>query len=143
MYSIANQANRFDHARTTCDARYLSIKLFYDGIYMKDKRVLVTGGNRGLGLAIVKELVTQGADVVVVGRRSSEALEALKVHVITGVDVCDEATITNQLSELEVPFDHVINNAGYFWDGEETMENIVLLLQNESIIKKVLACIQH
>ena len=49
----------------------------YDGSYLKGKRVLVTGGNQGLGLAIVKELHSQGAETVVVGRRSSDELDAL------------------------------------------------------------------
>jgi NAD(P)-dependent dehydrogenase (short-subunit alcohol dehydrogenase family) len=89
------------------------------------KRVLVTGGNQGLGLSIVKELVAQGAETVVVGRRSSDELDALGCQVITGVDVTDDAAVTGKLiAEVDEPLDYVINNAGYFWEEEETLANM-------------------
>ena len=55
--------------------------------------VTTTGGetSTGLGLAIVKEAVSQGASVVVVGRRSAPDLDALpNVQVITGIDVVND-----------------------------------------------------
>ena len=60
-------------------------------------------------------MVAQGADVVVVGRRSSEELDALKgVQVITGVDVTDtEAMATKMVPAIDKPLDMVINSAGY------------------------------
>jgi NAD(P)-dependent dehydrogenase (short-subunit alcohol dehydrogenase family) len=79
-----------------------------------------------LGLAITKELVKQGAEVIVVGRRSSPELDALKVKVITGVDVTD----VNAISKTMIPalegkaVDILINNAGYFWEQHETLANI-------------------
>ena len=53
------------------------------GSYLQGKRVLVTGGNQGLGLAIATELVSQGAQTIVVGRRSSPELDALGCQVTT------------------------------------------------------------
>jgi len=85
----------------------------------------VTGGNQGLGLAIVKELLAQGAETVVVGRRSSDELDALGCQVITGVDVTDDAAVSGKLvAEVGEPVDYVINNAGYFWEQEETLANM-------------------
>jgi len=124
-YSAADQVKRFAAAQAEENGRYLDISTVYDGSYLKGKRVLVTGGNQGLGLAIVKELVAQGAETVVVGRRSSDELDALPVQVVTGVDVTDtEAVFGKMVAEVTAPLDYVINNAGYFWEEEETLANI-------------------
>jgi len=62
---------------------------------------------------------------VVVGRRSSPELDALGVQVITGVDVTDDAAVAGKMvQELSAPLDYVINNAGYFWEQEETLANM-------------------
>jgi len=122
VYSVADQVARFGRAKEENNARYLDISSVYDGSYLKGKRVLVTGGNQGLGLAIVKELVAQGAETVVVGRRSSEELDALKCQVITGVDVTDDAAVRGKMvDELGAPVDYVINNAGYFPDIHDSV----------------------
>lgn len=125
VFSLADQVARFERAKAEGNQRFLDIDSVYDGSYLKGKRVLVTGGNQGLGLAIVKELVSQGAETVVVGRRSNEELEALGVQVITGVDVTDTAAVTGKmLDEVGAPVDYVINNAGYFWSEEEKLANM-------------------
>ncbi|KAL3917917.1 MAG: hypothetical protein SGPRY_006212 [Prymnesium sp.] len=125
LYSLADQVARFERAKAEKNARFLDIDSVYDGSYLKGKRVLLTGGNQGLGLAITKELKSKGAQVVVVGRRSSAELDELGVQVITGVDVTDtEAIKTKMLSEIDAPVDIVINNAGYFWEEEETLDNL-------------------
>ena len=122
VYSIADQVARFNRAKEESNARYLDIASVFDGSYLKGKRVLVTGGNQGLGLAIVKELVAQGAETVVVGRRSSEELDALNCQVITGVDVTDDAAVRGKMvDELGAPLDYVINNAGYFPDIQDSV----------------------
>jgi len=126
-YTKADQVARFAAAKAENNARYLDIETVYDGSYLKGKRVLVTGGNQGLGLAIVTELATQGAEVVVVGRRSSPELDALEgVQVITSVDVTDTASISGKMVDEigEKAFDIVINNAGYFWEPHETLDNM-------------------
>jgi len=125
-YSLADQVARFERAKAEGNARFLDIDSVYDGSYLKGKRVLITGGNQGLGLAIVKELVSQGAETVVVGRRSSPELDELSgVQVVTGVDVTDEQAIAEKMiPQIAAPIDFVINNAGYFWEEEETLENM-------------------
>lgn len=77
QYSIPDQAERWANAKSTKDMRYIDINTVYDGASLKGKRILITGGNQGLGLQLTKEMVAQGADVVVVGRRSSDELDAL------------------------------------------------------------------
>lgn len=112
-YSKADQVARFNAAKEAGNARYLDIATVFDGNFLKGKRVLITGGNQGLGLAIVKELVTQEAEVVVVGRRSSPELDELNVQVITGIDVTDIASVSGKMvDEIGGPLDYVINNAG-------------------------------
>jgi len=127
VYSLADQVARFNRAKEEGNERFLNIDSVYDGSYLKGKRVLVTGGNQGLGLAIVKELHSQGAETIVVGRRSSDELDALGgVQVITGVDVTNTASVTGKMvDELNgKPVDYVINNAGYFWEEHETLGNM-------------------
>jgi len=126
-YSKADQVARFAAANAENNARFLNIDTVYDGSYLKGKRVLVSGGNKGLGLAIVKELHTQGAEVIVVGRQTCPELDALQgVQVITGVDVTDSAAVAGKMvTELGgKAVDYVINNAGYFWEPHETLENM-------------------
>ena len=48
-YSLADQVARFERAKRENNLRYLSIDKVYDGSYLKDKVVVITGGNRGLG----------------------------------------------------------------------------------------------
>jgi len=122
VFTIADQPERYARAKAENNQRYLDISTVYDGSYLKGKRVMVTGGNQGLGLAIVTELVAQGANVVVVGRRSSPELDALGCQVITGVDVTDDAAIKGKMiDELDAPVDYVINNAGYFPDISDSV----------------------
>ena len=125
VYSLADQVARFNRAKQEENARFLDIETVYDGSFLKGKRVLITGGNQGLGLAITKELVAQGAQTIVVGRRSSPELDALGCQVITGVDVTDDSAVNGKMiSEVSEPLDYVINNAGYFWEEHETLDNM-------------------
>ena len=113
VYSIADQVARFERAKAEKNERYLNIASVFDGSYLKGQRVLITGGNQGLGLALTKELVKQGAEVIVVGRRSCPELDELKVQVVTGVDVTDDDAIENKMIPAldGKPVDILINNA--------------------------------
>jgi len=122
VYSLADQVARFARAKEEKNERYLNIDSVYDGSYLKGQRVLVTGGNRGLGLSIVKELVVQGAEVIVVCRKSSAELDAAGAkQVIFGVDVQETASMSTMVKEIKAPIDIVINNAGYFTKEKETL----------------------
>ena len=115
-HSLPDQIARFARAKEEKNERYLDIDTVYDGSALKGKRMLVTGGNRGLGLKIVQQAVADGAHVVVVGRKSSDELDALgsSVTVITGVDMCGDAAVKALPDRVGAPVDYVINNAGYF-----------------------------
>lgn len=43
----------------------------------KNKVVLITGGSSGLGFAIAQVFVSQGADVIITGRRQPQLDEAV------------------------------------------------------------------
>jgi len=128
-HSLADQTERFKRAKAEGNARFLDISTVYDGAPLRGKRVLVTGGNKGLGLALTRELSSQGADVVVVVRKICKELQGLEgVAVVQGVDVQSDEQVTGMAEALAAEgggaFDIVVNNAGYFWEQEETLSNL-------------------
>ena len=75
--------------------------------------VVVTGANRGIGLELTRQLVERGDDVVAVCRAPSEALAALGVRVIDGVDVATAEGVAALAAALSgTNIDVLINNAG-------------------------------
>ena len=117
VFTLADQAARFERAKEEGNTRYLNIKSVYDGAYLKGKRVLLTGANRGLGLAMAREISAQGADAVYLVRKRSAELEALGGQIIEGVDVMSEESVSKAMESLTHPVDIVINNAGLFSAG--------------------------
>ncbi|CAB9499449.1 Dehydrogenase/reductase SDR family member 7B [Seminavis robusta] len=125
-YSIPDQPERYANAKKENNTRYLDITSVYDGSFLKDKRVAVTGANRGLGLEISKVLAEAGAKLVAIVRKSSPELDALKPEeIVSGIDVMnEECTETIKDKVKGGPVDILINNAGYFYEPEETIETI-------------------
>ncbi|PIW32630.1 MAG: alcohol dehydrogenase, partial [Nitrosopumilales archaeon CG15_BIG_FIL_POST_REV_8_21_14_020_37_12] len=95
----------------------------------QNKVALVTGSGTGIGQAIAKKFVENGASVIILGRRREPLEETAKilneiiskinsgasVKIFSGVDVSDEAGMTEMFNELRnenVTIDYVINNAG-------------------------------
>lgn len=137
VFSLPDQVKRFARAKEENNKRYLDISSVYDGSFLKGLRVLITGGNRGLGLATVKQMMSDGAEVVVVGRKSSPELDALKpAKIITGCDVTDADAVMKMATELEKPVDIVINNAGYFMEAKEQVDS----LNFEEQLKQINIC---
>lgn len=123
-FTMADQPARFAKGKADNNSRMLTTD-YYDGTFLKGQRVLVTGGNRGIGLALVQELVDCGADVVVMGRGSSDELDALEgVQVITGCDVTDTKSVEAAVAKVTEPVDILINNAGYFYEPLETITSM-------------------
>ena len=93
------------------------------------KTALVTGSGTGIGKAIATEFVTEGASVIILGRRREPLEETAKelrgiaggngsgaqVRIFSGVDVSDEAGVDSMFESLKsdgVAVDYIINNAG-------------------------------
>jgi NAD(P)-dependent dehydrogenase (short-subunit alcohol dehydrogenase family) len=122
-YSIPDQPERFAIGKAENNQRMLNIESVYDPSYLKNKVVLVTGGNRGLGLAIVTELVSQGARVFITTRSPAEIPGVEKV--ISGIDVADNncgEVLIKALAGTKI--DYVINNAGYFYGPVEKIDSL-------------------
>jgi NAD(P)-dependent dehydrogenase (short-subunit alcohol dehydrogenase family) len=86
-------------------------------------KVLVTGANRGIGLELCKQLSARADEVIAVCRQSSDALAALNVQVLEGVDVSSAASIQKLTSQLGgQSLDWVINNAGIL--SVESLDNL-------------------
>jgi len=74
---------------------------------------LITGANRGIGLALAERLKAQNHTITAVCRKSSPALEALGVRVVSGIDIGQDGA-EQRLAELAggQTYDWVIANAG-------------------------------
>ena len=91
-----------------------------NGELLKNKNIVITGGNRGLGYAMAKRCVEEGANVIIAGRNMGslkEAKESLgdNCHYIQ-FDISDIEKDNTFLRECEntfkAPIDSLVNNAG-------------------------------
>ncbi|NEQ43090.1 MAG: SDR family NAD(P)-dependent oxidoreductase [Leptolyngbya sp. SIOISBB] len=81
--------------------------------------IAITGSNHGIGLKLCRQFLAQGDDVIGICREATDAMTALGVEAITGIDVSDDgcvATLQNALGNRLI--DVLINNAGIM--GRET-----------------------
>ena len=75
--------------------------------------IVITGANRGIGLALTQYYLAQGHKVTAVCRQNSSALEATQAHIISNIDMSNEATLTELTHQLQnQSIDILINNAG-------------------------------
>lgn len=77
---------------------------------IKDKTILVTGGNRGIGKALVNEALSRGAKRVYVGTRQPLIHLDKRVTPLM-LDITDTAQIQSAVAQIE-ELDILINNAG-------------------------------
>jgi NAD(P)-dependent dehydrogenase (short-subunit alcohol dehydrogenase family) len=135
VYSIPDQPARFARAKKENNQRYLDITSVYDPSFLKGKRVAVTGANRGIGLSLAKELTEAGAQLVAIVRSSSPELEALNpAEVVKGIDVTNDGQCEGIASQIKGgPIDILINNAGYFMEEVETLQNLNFPIQLKTI----------
>ena len=73
-------------------------------------QVVITGANRGIGLELARQLSTRGERVVALCRSASDALRALPVDCIEGIDIRDLSGLPERLAGRR--FKLLINNAG-------------------------------
>lgn len=74
---------------------------------------LVTGCNRGIGLELVRQLAGRGDTVIAACRSASDALSALDVEIVEGVDVSSAegvAALAEAVGDRSI--DVLVNNAG-------------------------------
>jgi 2-dehydro-3-deoxy-D-gluconate 5-dehydrogenase len=89
---------------------------------LKDRVVLVTGGNGGIGLGMAKGFAVAGASVVIAGRNKTKAQSALSELRVTGAqaefvefDALQEASCKQVIDKAAARFgrlDILVNNAG-------------------------------
>lgn len=77
---------------------------------LKDKNVVITGGNRGIGQALVEEALKRGAKRVYAGTRQPLAHPDKRVTRL-GMDVTNAAQIQDAVEKVD-SLDILINNAG-------------------------------
>eukprot|EP00929_Paragymnodinium_shiwhaense_P043354 TRINITY_DN222_c0_g1_i3.p1 TRINITY_DN222_c0_g1~~TRINITY_DN222_c0_g1_i3.p1 ORF type:complete len:368 (+),score=109.58 TRINITY_DN222_c0_g1_i3:81-1184(+) len=123
-FSLADQVKRFERAKAEKNERYLNIASVYKPEGLKDKKVLLVGGNRGLGLELAKKLSEAGADSIFTCRTSAGELEGLKGKIIKDVDVTKMDTLDKMASQITGPLDYVIFNSGIFPDVVDNLDSI-------------------
>lgn len=75
--------------------------------------IVITGTSRGIGLAMTKIFKQRGCKVFALCRQSSDALNALDVNVIEGIELSTPQGIIKAQSALAgITVDLLINNAG-------------------------------
>lgn len=84
---------------------------------------VITGANRGIGLELARQTRQRGDDVIAVCRRPSDDLEALGVHVESGIDVSDQDSVDELARRLsDTTIDILINNAGIL--SRQSLDNL-------------------
>lgn len=75
--------------------------------------ILITGANRGIGFETAKQYASRGDEIIAVCRKSSEALDALGVRIISGIDVASDESVEGLAAAVEgTTIDRLVNNAG-------------------------------
>lgn len=92
----------------------------YGGI-LKGKHIVITGGGSGLGLAMAKKFVSQGANVLIVGRNEDKLKKAIGeiksggasylTFDVSNADKAEEFFVQCQ-QKLNAPIDCFVSNAG-------------------------------
>lgn len=100
-------------------------------------KVLVTGTTRGIGLELCKAYVARGHEVIAVCRVASDALRALGIEIIEGVDVgAPDAGVRLRQALGDRALDILINNAGVLGEsklGSIDFDDVAMQLQINAI----------
>lgn len=84
---------------------------------------VITGANRGIGLSLARQLAGTGATVLAACRAPSDAVEALRVEVVPGVDVTRADGLATLVSAVgERPVSLLLCNAGVL--SRETLDDL-------------------
>ncbi|MBK0039402.1 MULTISPECIES: SDR family NAD(P)-dependent oxidoreductase [unclassified Enterococcus] len=92
-----------------------------EGINLKGKRIVITGGASGIGLETARSLAKQGAEITLAVRNIESGKQAIgdiiastgnsNIHV-EKLDLCNKEDIINFVSSWKGTLDILINNAG-------------------------------
>jgi NAD(P)-dependent dehydrogenase (short-subunit alcohol dehydrogenase family) len=92
---------------------------FTEAFSLKNETALITGGGTGIGLAMAQAMHAAGARVVLVGRRETELVAAVKSlgagasHVVHDITQLDAASALGERVIREIgPISCLVNNAG-------------------------------
>lgn len=116
---------------------------------LSGQRVMVVGGGSGMGLALAERVVSEGGDVLVVGRSAqklAQAREHLQARAGTGpgdvkmhqADVGDEAQVRH-LFEVAGRLDHVVCTAADIQGAYELLPQLPAEALDRAIRSKVIA----
>ena len=118
--SIVNYLKRiFIYAITGAKVKHVSASISYlsPNERLKEKKILITGGNRGLGYSMARKFIEEGASVIITGRdedklkKVSAELDCLYLkYDVLDVSKCD-AIISRAVDKLG-GLDCLVNNAG-------------------------------
>jgi NAD(P)-dependent dehydrogenase (short-subunit alcohol dehydrogenase family) len=79
--------------------------------------ICITGASRGIGLALARQYKDRGAHVVAACRKPSDALRAIGVEVVGGIDVTSDSAVARLRKAIGTRHvDILINNAGLLSD---------------------------
>lgn len=97
------------------------------------KYALVTGGNRGIGFAIAQGLIARGYEVIMTARSGDRAAQGVLTLGATAhplvLDVSDDASIAQAFQTVSQRWDRLdllVNNAGIYPDGEESINALTV-----------------
>lgn len=96
--------------------------------FFAHRKVVITGASSGIGLALAKQVAREGADVVMIARRSGPLDEAMAKVVAQGgkgsieaiaLDISREDAVNEAMARVQAagPVDVLVNNAGVVMPG--------------------------
>lgn len=91
-----------------------NIKYLQAGERLKGKKVVVTGGTRGIGLAIAKKMASEGAEVVITGRKNvtNDIPECLRYIQFDITNFLEMDLFWDKVEKEIGEIDILVNNAG-------------------------------
>lgn len=155
--------NMYRYAKYGPECRVVKVGLVH-GQTLVGKRILITGGGSGLGFAMAAKFISEGATVIITGRRedrlqsAKEKIGSEKLSYLVW-DVADVATSERRVDELfsgeGEGIDILVNNAGVSnrqkfgeltpdnWDVvyNTNMRGLVFLTQ--AVVRRWMASSQH
>ena len=92
---------------------------------MGNSTILITGANRGIGLELARQLSEKGHEILGTARRPDDGELAAIAQRVEPLDVADAKSVAMLAARLDgVPVDVLINNAGYLYRSDDTIDAV-------------------